>query len=1010
MKKRQFFFIVMVLLIFQSSFGQLINISGTVTSSNDALPLPGVNIAVKGSSIGTVTDFDGNYQITINKESTLIYSFIGYTTTEIQVGSEKEINVKLKEGGQLDEIVVTALGIKKEKKALSYAIQELKSEELLEGNQNNLVNGLQGKISGVTVVGSGGAPGESAVILIRGGTSITGNNQPLFVVDGVPIDNSTDSSLETASTNRASDINPEDIESISVLKGAAAAALYGIKASEGAIIITTKRGKNGVTTINYSGSLSVNSILGTPNVQKAYGQGEQLSGGGYNEDSQLSWGDVISSGTDTYDNIADFYQTAITNRNNLSYSSGTEKSSIYFSIGDVSQKGVIESTSYDKTSFKINSITDIAKNLTVQLTGNYIDTKISSTKQGSTSGGSMLSLLSLPANVNGKDYLNDDGSQKSFFTGQEFDNPYWSIDNSPNTNDLNRFIGVIGVNYVAFNDFNLSYKLGLDTYNQVSKRIIGDGSLIDGYADGYISQYNRSSKIFTSNLMLSYNKQLSDDFTLDVLIGNSIEERDQTTEYLTGDGFLAPGIYSIGNVDQADQNITEIIERQRNVGAFGEIKLGWRNALFVNATGRNDWSSTLPEDNRSFFFPSVGASAILSSLFPEIKSEKGINYLKIRSSWAKVGKDAPYGSLESSLSTNINGAASSAYTWNGVNVGNPELEPEFTTSIEFGVETRIFENRIGFEASYYLSKSDNQILEDIRVPPSTGTFYTTLNGGSLESKGFDFLLSAKILKDSDLKWETIFNFGTNKTTIDELPGELQEVYFSDSWTYRSTAAGAAILNGSLFGLRGKRPEKNDDGENLINDAGYYTFEDATYDDVNRFPSWTLGFTNTLNYKNISLSFLLDFVQDFEVYNSTESAFIDYGLSPKTLDRESTIILPGVNSTTGDVNTVAIDKDQVYYQDYYGYNSENFIEDGSFVKLRYITLGYKFPKTLLSRINIANAELFATGRNLLTITNYSGVDPEVNTFGAAITGAGSMSIDNLGTPSTKGIDLGLKIRF
>lgn len=1015
--RKDYYHLLTLLMVFfvQILFAQTITVKGVVKSNEDGLPLPGVGIIIKNTSTGSITDFDGNYEIQANKNSVLVFSYVGFTSQEIIVTSNI-INVTLISGESLKEVVITALGIKKERKSLGYAVQAVKADELLEGNQSSLVNGLQGKVSGVTIVNSGGAPGSSAIIMIRGGSSITGNNQPLFIVDGLPIDNSTSSSLEVASSNRASDINPEDIESISVLKGPAAAALYGIQAAEGAVIITTKRGKAGASIVTYSGSVSIDNIIGTSDVQTLYGQGKQIVtslGTNIDTDSPLSWGNS-TAGSPIFNNIEDFFSNAITSNHTVSYSGGTDKSNVYFSIGDVSQEGTIESTSYDKTSFRINASSAINDNLTLGVSANYITTKTNSTKQGNASGSSFLSLLGYPANVDASDYLNADNSQKSFFLDQQFDNPYWSIENSPNTDEVNRLMGVVNLNYKFLENFNLTYKVGIDNFTQFNKKITGDGSLVDNRENGYISQFESDHKSLNSNLMLSFQKNITEDFSLDAMVGNSVEELDIRTTYTSGIGFQAPGIYSIGNVLTANQYISELITRKRMVGVFGELKFGWQNALFLTATGRNDWSSTLPKDKRSFFYPSIGMSAVVTDLFKkagnDITSSNGLTYLQLRSTWAKVGKDAPIGALESSLGTNLNGAASSAYTWNGVNVGNPNLEPEFTNSFEVGVDARFFESRIGLDLTYYISKSKNQILRDIRVPPTTGTFYATLNGGSITNSGLEALLSIKVLPtSSEFKWDVALNFGMNESKVNELPGFLNEVYLSDSWTFNATAAGAAILDGSLFGLRGYRPQRNDNGDVVIGSNGLPTLVVETYDDVTRMPDWTLGFSNAFSYKDFRLSFLLDIVQGVDVYNATESALVYYGLSTQTLNRNETTVLPGVDAS-GAVNAVPVTMDQAFYQNYYYKNTENFIEDGSFARLRYVTLAYKLPSKILEKSVFSSVEFYATGRNLFTMTNYSGVDPEVNTFGAGIAGAGSMSIDNLGTPNIQGFDLGLKVRF
>ncbi len=990
-------------------------ISGTVVDE-DQIPLPGVNVRVKNSNIGTVTDFDGNFSLSIPDTDgvVIVFSSIGFTTKEVTVGNRTSLNISMEvDTESLNEVVVTAFGIERNQKSLSYGVQEIESEELTEGNRTNLVSGLQGKVSGVTIGNSGGAPGTSSTILIRGGTSITGDNQPLFVVDGIPIDNSTESSVQVASINRAADLNPEDIESISVLKGPAAAALYGIRAAEGAVIITTKKGKAGVSQVTYSGTYSIDEVLGTPDVQQTYGEGQQNLGGGfsYTEPSLFSWGPEVAAGTPTFNHIRDFFTTAHTQNHNVSYSTGTEKSSIYLSVGDVSQEGVIRTTSYDKTSFRINTSSKMGKNLTIGGSANYIVTKIGSTRQGNASGSSFTSLLSYPIDQNIQDYYTEDREQRMFFPDQEFDNPYWSLENSPNNNKVNRLIGQLNLNYNFLEDFNLSYKIGTDYFREFDKRITGEGSLIPTRQNGAISQYEKESRRTTSNLILRYNKDLTEDFNVDVMAGNMVEDWKFQTTYSSGNGFQAPGIYSIGNISQENQLISEVISRRRAVGVFGELKLGWQDALFLNFTARNDWSSTLPEGERSFFYPSIGSSAILTDLIDNLSSDNGLSYLQLRATWAKVGKDAGIGKLQTLLSTNINPLASSAYTYNGVDVGNPQLVPEFTNSYEIGFDSRFFQNRLRLDMNFYYSKSENQILEDIRVPPSAGTFYATLNGGSIENKGIEALLTARLFpRESDFQWDMTYNLGINQSDVIELPGQLDEVYLSDSWTFQNTAAGAAILGGSLFGLRGYQPQRTDSGELIIGPGGIPLLETVVFDDVNRLPNWTLGITNTLSYKNFNLSFLLDLVQGQEAYNATKSALSYYGLAEETLDRTAngTRVIEGVYAN-GQPNTTVITNQQ-YFQEYYSQNAENFIEDASYARLRYVTLAYDLPGDFLEKLNIVSAQLSVTGRNLFTITDYSGVDPEVNTFGAGIAGAGSLSIDNLGTPNTRGFDVGLRFKF
>lgn len=1008
---KRFVLIISILSISISSFGQLIK--GKVTDlAGEALP--GVSVKLEKSVSGTLTDISGNYEIAAKRGDVLTFTFVGMLKKSVTVGSESVLNVQLEEDvAQLGEVVVTAFGVNKEKRTLGYSIQGIDSKEITDGNQNNVINTLQGKIAGVSVTNSGGAPGASSVIMIRGGTSLTGSNQPLIIVDGIPIDNSTDVSSEISNINRASDINPQDIENITVLKGPAAAALYGIQAASGAVVITTKKGKAGKISINYNGSISTNKVLGIPDIQREYGQGEQIVGADgsitYNPESSLSWGERITSEVKTYNHLDEFYKTGFSYNNNISISGGTEKSRTFMSIGNLENKGVIPTTSYKKTSFRLSNNTKINEKLNVGATANYIVTDIKSTRQGSATGGSYNSLLAYPANVDIFDYLNADGTQKKFYADQQFDNPYWSNEHNPVTNDLNRFMGILNADYTIIDGLNLAYKFGVDFFDQHSRSLTSEGSLVENRQNGAISQYERISKRYTSNLIATYNVDLNSDFNLNVMAGHTAEFYNLRTDYLSGIGFVAPGIHNISNILRENQNITERISRRRGVALFGEAKLGYKDALFLNVTGRNDWSSTLPASQRSFFYPSVGVSAVLSSLL-NMNTDGALSYLKVRSTFAQVGKDAPIGQLESYLATNINDFASDGYAWNGVDVGNPSLEPEFTNSFEIGAEARFFKNRLSLDVTYYNTVSDNQILIDIRVPPTTGTFYATLNGGSIKNQGVEALLNVRPLANSSkLEWNAILNFAANNSKVTELPGQIKEVYLSDSWTFLNSAAGAGVLDGSLFALRGKRVVRDANGNIIIGSTGYPTLTDQTYTDIDRQPDFTLGITNSFRYKNWGLSFLFDMSIGNTVYNSTASALAYYGVGKQTLDRGATDVITGVFAD-GSATTSELTKNQYYYQNYYSLLSDNFVEDGSYGRMRYVNLSYQFGKNILGNLPIRDIELYLTARNLFTITKYSGVDPEINAFGAGVVGAGSVGIDNLTTPNVKGFDFGIKVNF
>lgn len=1022
MKKR--LLLLLILLSAGILHAQDLPVKGVVTNVDDKTGIPGVSIVEKGTLNGTTTDVDGKFQLTVHQNAILEFRYIGMKTKEVSVTSGKDLYVELSPDQiAVNEVVVTAMGIRKEKKSLGYAVQRVGAVELQDSKQNNLVNALQGKVAGVTVTNSGGAPGASSVIMIRGGNSLSGDNQPLFVVDGIPIDNSTENNPAIASSNRALDINPEDIASISILKGPAAAALYGIKAANGAVVITTKSGKAGKAQISYSGSASVDQVMSTPDIQMVYGQGTQMDDGSTNTSTTYSWAkDPLSASTPRYNNLKDFYKTAITQNHNLTYSAGTDKTSMYMSIGRLDQSGVIDHTNYDRTSVRLKADSKLKKNLDVGGSFNYVNSESDRTRQGSSNSGNFRSILSYPINIDMKDYLNTDGTQK-FIPGVDdapIDNPYWSGINNPINNRVDRFIGIGNVSYNPFDFMNITYRLGSDIFFEKNKSIYASGSAT--YNNGYISEYEAFNQITTSTLLLNFNKSIKDN-NLALTVGNNVESSYYRKTYWTGQNFIEADFPGIDNTESSDRTVGQSTHRKRIVSLFGEFKYDWKSLVFLNATGRVDKSSTLPKNNNVFFYPSFGIAVlpydILQTTGNDFLSPLGISYWKIRATWAQVGKDAPPHVLITPMASETNsytidpgGFIHATYP-----TGNPGLKPEFTTSMEVGTDLRFFKNRLGVDFTYYNSKSEDQILF-VRMPPSTSTYGGYLNAGTVKNSGIELVLNAKPVVAQNFSWNLDLNFSKMKSWVTALPGTIEQVEESDSWAFNSIAEGAAFLDGPLFGIYGKTYLKDDNGNLLLDENGMVQVDPVQHRIGDRAPKWTLGLTNTLHYKNITLSFLWDVSYGNDVLNGTEAALAYYGLSPVTLNRNTQTTFKGLIPTgevdaNGDIiytqNTKAVTLDQAYYQDRYAAVGENFVEDGSWLRLRYVTLTYNLPDSWFKN-KVTNAQIYFTGRNLLLFTGYSGVDPEVNTIGAAVKGTGSIGIDNLGTPSTKGFDIGVRLSF
>ncbi len=1012
-------------------------ITGKVTDADTGAPLIGATVENVGNNSGTVTDLEGQYSIMAEAGATLRFSYIGYSPFEQVVGSETVIDITLTADGQdLSEVVVTALGIRKEKKALTYAVQTLQSGAIVESQQPNIVNSLQGKIAGVMINNSSGAPGAASVIMIRGGTSLSGNNQPLFVVDGIPIDNSAPigggvglGAQNTNNSNRGIDINPEDIESLTVLKGPAAAVLYGLRASEGAIIITTKKGQAGSFRINYSNAFSRDVVNKVPEFQTAYKQGID---GNFNPDARSSWGPAFGASETIYDNLGNFFQPALTQRHDISASGGSERSTFYLSASRFDQNGIVPNTSFDRTSFRLSADSKVAKNLRAGGSVNYINSKNQSTLGGSGiaetniigatgggGGGTIRGLYNWPLNDDARVYLTEDLKQRTLLgvanDASFVDNPYWSVYNNPTNSNVNRVISTVNLSYDPFPFLNITYRAGTDFYNEQFTSIRSAGTVIGGEEKGAITEVDRFNQITTSTLVVTGSKSFGSNINTSLAVGHNVEAAKNTSATWYGRNFIVPTFASINNVLQNERVISVGGSRRRIVGAFADFNADWKSIFFLNIRARNDWSSTLPVDNRSFFYPSFSGGVVLTDLLNEIGATNGesdlIPYAKLRASWTRVGKDAPPHVLGNTYfnTTNSFTAAPRGFIANVYAFGAPALRPEFTNAFEAGVDMRMFRGKIGIDFTYYKMSSDDQILFT-RVPPSASSFISYLNGGRIDNEGVELMINATPIKGRNLTWNLDFNFSRNTSTVVELPGTLDRVEQSDASVDGFVAQGAGFLGESLFGINGDVWKRNADGELLLNNLGYPQVSSIKEIIGDRNPDYIIGLTNSFQAGNFNFSFLWDIRVGGDIYNATENALVRNGLSTKTLERGSTTVFDGIIESTGERNTQQVVLDQNYYQTILRGNGQLFVEDGSWARLRYATLSYRVPKSFLERAKIKGLELYATGRNLILITDYSGVDPEVSSGGAGVPGTGSMGMDNLGTPATKGVDFGLRLSF
>lgn len=1013
-------------------------VTGTVVDAENGDPLPGATVVVDGTTRGTSTDFEGKFTIELKeKENFLVVSFVGYDKKRIEVGAQTSIRVELnKESTVLQDVIVTAIGIKSEKKALGYAAQDVKGNDLSSTNQSNIVNALSSKIAGISVTSSSGTPGASADIVIRGRSSLRADgNSPLFVVDGVPIDNDYAGSAVYDYSNRAIDINSNDIESVSVLKGAAASALYGIRAANGAIIITTKSGKGkGIRrNITFKSTLGIDKVNKLPEKQYKYAQG---TNGNYSNSTNFSWGPLIDTlryngdttypydkhgaivgmsdptATDQkvipYKNIEDFFETAINSNTYLSISGGNDNGSYLFSMGYLNQKGIVPLTSFERLNFKISGDTKLSDKMKISGSASYANSQGNYAQKGSNLSAVMVGLMRCTPTfdlTNGtKDPVNDpsaymfpDGSQRNYYS--KYDNPYWSVNKNRSSDEVNRLIGNSQIDYQLLPWLSAMYRAGIDFYSEQRNSFFDNNS--NDVTNGYVtaSLYNFNS--FNSDLILTAEKNITNNLKLNVMLGHNYYNKYTYLNSQRGDSLILPNFYDLSNT--AIVSGDDYKTRYRIVGAYYDIRLSYKNYLYFNTTGRNDWSSTLAKGKNSFFYPAINGSFIFSEALN--LSNKYFSFGKIRASWAQVGNDAPIYSLQnyySAISGGINGQTAFATQRT---IGNSNLKPEETRSWEIGLDLKFVDNRLGLDIAYYSSTTDGQIVE-VPVAYSSGYDHMVLNAGIITNRGIEAQFYATPVKLEKFTWDMQVNFTRNRNIVEDLPNGIPLLEFQTSGL---SSTRSVAIKGQPYGvLYGTRYLRNENGQILVSNDGYPLVDvvPGIVGDPN--PDFTLGIRNTFTYKGITLTALIDIKKGGDVYNGTKNVMLYLGTHKITENRDEDYVFPGVNVNTGLPNTVAVKRNFDYYSRLgtLAGLSEAAIEDGSYVRLREIALSYNLPAKWLSNSPVKGFSIGISGRNLLLLTKYSGIDPETNLSGTS----NSLGRDYFNMPNTKGIEFNIQVNF
>lgn len=1041
--------VIAMVLVSGTLVAQNIRVTGRVVD-NTGLPAIGVTVIIEGTTTGVATLNDGTYAIDAPANAVLLFSAIGLENQRIPINNRTVINVTMAESAiAVEEVVVTALGIEKEKKALGYSVQDLKSDEIMRNKQTNVINSLAGKVAGVNITQSSGSAGAGSTIIIRGGNSASESrdNQPLFVVDGIIYDNSTVNSgnsgtdgvtkVNTSFGNRVMDINPDDIESMSILKGAAASALYGSRAADGVVIITTKKGSAGPVKVDFSSKYSYSWTGILPELQGVYGRGFYNQAGVFSDYTTQSWGNPIT-GT-VYDNVGGFFQGGNVFDNSLSISGGSQSNSFYLSVSNFDQTGVVPLTGYDKTTFRFNGEQRYGK-LTVGANAAYSlsNTVKTLTSAGLYNGGGNGTMTALYGWSRGDDitrYLNDDGTKYRMFEGlqelaNDVENPYWIINKNELTDKVNRFTGGINASLDLTDWFNVLYRVGYDSYNSGAYTYIAPGgAVLERYQDGRLSKSSVDYQFVTSNLMLNFNKKLGD-IDLNLLLGHSLESTNRVLRTIWGYGFSTAGTVSFANIVNEQKFFTERNVTKRLLGAFGEFRASYKSIAYLTVTGRNDWSSTLPIENRSYFYSSVSGSLVFTELLPK---NDILSFGKLRASWAQVGKDADAYATNTYLWAPQIVSAQFVGTGNSWTGGSPNLVPEIQTSTELGTELQFLQGRLGLDFTYYSSITKNQLASP-RLAQSTGFIFLTLNSGSVHNKGMELSINATPVRNQNFTWDVTLNLSGNRGTLgDFLPG-VGLFYVTD--VQIGGVKAASVPNGGYFlGLTGDywTREKDEDGNEIPD--GRYIVDEATglYAPTNvetnvignREPDFIGGLNNNLSYKNLNFSFLFDIRKGGDIYNGTEYYLTVNGLSTRTLDRES-VTVSGVSKATGEPLTYTYEAGQTYVvngasrsgeymiQQYwannYARNAYNFMTSTNWLRLRSMALSYDFTELLGNGTFIKGLSASVAGYNLFLWTNYKGMDPEVSVSGSGTGGSGSMGIDYAGVPATRSITFGLNATF
>lgn len=1077
-KRIHLFLLALAIGVIQGA-AQVTTVRGIVTTEEDGEPVIGASVIVKGTSLGTVTDVNGRFELSGFPPSAtrLLISYISLMAKEVAIAPQVSVTLK-SDTHLLDEVVVTALGISREKKALGYTAQEVKQDALVQGKDNNLLNSLSGKIAGVRITNTQGDVGSSRIV-IRGETSIAGENQPLFIVDGIPVDNS---QLNARSSGRdfknaIADLNPEDIKTLTVLKGPNAAALYGARAAHGAIVITTKGGdkrQKGIG-ITLHSSTQVSFVATLPEFQNLFGQGAggrfsyvDGKGAGVNDGVDESWGPRLDIGllipqfdspldadgnrvatpwVSHPNNVRDYFRMGISTNNGISIARGDDKYQFRVGYNYEKQVSIVPDAGTNKTNISLNTDYHLAKWIVVGATANYIVYTAPSLPGSATPSGSnvrsnspMLQFLWFGRQV-------DTNSLKADYTrnwnSSYYDNPFWSASYNTQSQERHRLIGDLHAEFRLTDGLNVRFRTSTDWYNDRRKSKVKWGSAGAGSPYGSYAEDAYTVKENNTEVLATYIKQLNKNWGIDALLGFNVRNKQYENNYQAAPRLAVADLYTLTNSRDPLTSSNDFY-RLRQYGLYGSIQLDYRRWAFLNITGRNDWSSTLPVDNNSYFYPSVTASVLLSEAFGW--RSKAVNYLKIRGGWSQVGADAnPYQLATVFTSeTAFNGNPLQSSSTIGM---NPNLKPENTSSIEAGFEAAFWDNRLYLDFTYYKTDSRNQILK-LATTAASGYTSQVRNAGHIRNRGYEIQLGAVPIQTSKgFRWNLDLNYGANSSKVVKLDDE------GLITSYQLYSSGIQILAsvgeayGTLFGTSYVR----DANGNVVVDANGLPKISTTNKTLGKFtPDWTGGISNTFSYRSLSLSFLIDASVGGSIFSNTNKTGKYTGVLANTLsgrdaehgglwyytdamgnnvrlpespsysvssdglyyaqvNGQSTrvyqdgIMVEGVTES-GSKNEEVVSAEKYYHRIYS--IAEANVYDASYVKLREVALSYRLPRLWTQKLHLQEASVTLTGRNLWTIyKSVPNIDPE-----SALTTGNAQGVEAYSLPTTRSFGVNLSVKF